>query len=174
MDHVYARTGDPLFLVVPREAIVRGFGTGSRPFGTRSTGLVLNNVPWFLTTLQNSGDPQPDPQLEVKFPLDQVSATPGQEFHVTVTLKNTGSTPITDLRASFQSRLDFRTSAESPLPKSIQPGQAVELSYNVVAPNYINLQCLYNRIAYAHWSALYRREEKVHLAHAPLAMSLKE
>jgi len=37
-----------------------------------------------------------------------------------------------------------------------------------------NLQCLYNRIAYAHWSALYRRAEKVHLAHSPVAISLQD
>lgn len=174
MDYVFARTGDPLFLVVPRECIVRGFGENAKSIGTRSTGLVLNNVPWFLTTLEGGGDPQPDPRLELLAPAAEIPVTLGNEFSVVLKLTNTGSTPIMDLRASFQSRIDFRTIHQSQLPKSIGPGQTVELTYKVEAPSQVNLQCLYNRIAYAHWSALYRRDEKVHLAHTSVAISLED
>ena len=43
MDYMFLRSGDPVFLVVPRECVVRGFGENARSIGTRSTGLVLNN-----------------------------------------------------------------------------------------------------------------------------------
>jgi hypothetical protein len=174
MDHVFSGTGDPLFLVVPREAIVRGFGANSKSIGTRSTGLVFNNVPWFLTTLAERGDPQPDPDLEIIVPAAETRVAIGKEASVVLKVTNRGSTPITDLRASFHSRLDFRTSASSSLPASIGPGQTVELTYKVEAPSLANLQCLYNRIAYAHFSAIYQRAEKTHLAHASVVLSLTD
>jgi hypothetical protein len=174
MGHVFSRTGDPLFLVVPREAVVRGFAANSKSIGTRSTGLVFNNVPWFLSMLRDCGDPQPDPRLELIAPADEVRVSRGKETSVVLKVSNTGSTPITDLRASFHSRLDFRTSGQPQLPKSIGPGQTVELAYKIQAPSLVNLQCSYNRIAYAHWSALYRRAEKEHLAHASVLLSLED
>jgi len=172
MDHVFGRTGDPLFLVVPRECIVRGFGENAKPIGTRSTGLVLNNVPWFVTTLQEHGDPQPDPQLMVSAPSKTVVA-PGDEISTVIRITNTGSKPVTDLRTSFHSRVDFRTS-QADAPKTIGPGQTVEFSYRLTAPSQVNLQCLCNRVAYAHWSAIYRRGETTHLGHAPLTISLED
>src|SRR5262249_40121801 len=159
-------TGDPLYLVVPRECIVRGFGENAKSIGTRSTGLVLNNVPWFVTTLQNYGDPQPDSQLKVFIPADQIVLKPGSDALALVRFTNTGSTPIPDLRASFHSRVDFRTS-QLMARKTIEPGESVELTCQLTAPSQVNPQCLCNRLAYAHWSALYRRGQSVHLAHAP-------
>lgn len=174
MDNVFSRTNDPVFLVVPRECVVRGFGENAKPIGTRSTGLVLNNVPWFLSTLLNNGNPQPDPQVELLTTSDEIAAAPGNEVAIVMRITNKGSAPITDLRASFNSRLDFRTTHQPELPKSIAPGQTIELTYKLEAPSQVNLQCLYNRVAYAHWSAIYRRDQMVHLAHRPLTITLQE
>src|SRR6185369_8155459 len=166
------RTGDPLFLVVPRECIVRGFGENAKSIGTRSTGLVLNNVPWFVSTLQEYGDPQPDPQLTVSL-ASKTALKPGNEASVVVRITNKGSTPITDLRASFHSRVDFRTSGTE-APNAVASGETVELTYKLAAPSLVNTQCLCNRVAYAHWSAIYRRDQAVHLGHAPLTISLED
>jgi hypothetical protein len=174
MGNMFSRTGDPLFLVVPREAVVRGFGASSKSIGTRSTGLVFNNVPWFLSMLQDFGDPQPDPGLELTAPAEAVRVSRGKETSVVFKVKNTGSTPITDLRASFHPRLDFHTSDPPELPQSIAPGQTIELAYRIVAPSLVNLECSYNRIAYGHFSALYRRAQKDHLAHAAVKVSLED
>ena len=135
--------------------------------------LLAQWVPWFLTTLQNYGDPQPDPEIELIVPFDEAAISRGKEMSVVVKLKNTGSTPITDLQASFQSRVDLETHAPS-LPKVLGLGEAVELKYGIVGPSQINVQCVYNRVAYAHWSALYRRAKKVHFAHVPVRVSLTE
>jgi hypothetical protein len=172
MDYLFDRTGDPLFLVIPRECIVRGFGEKAKPIGTRSTGLVLNNVPWFVTTLQEYGDPQPDPQLTVSVPYKLVLA-PGGETATVIRVTNKGSTTITDFRTSFHSRVDFHTS-QTNVPKAIEPGETVEFASQVTAPNQVNLQCLCNRVAYGHWTALYRRGQSVHLAHAPITISLEK
>jgi len=174
MDYMFSRSGDPVFLVVPRECIVRGFGENARPIGTRSTGLVLNNVPWFVTTLLNNGDPQPDQQLEVAATSAEISVSRGDEVSVVVRLKNNGTAPISDLRASLQPRVDFRTSQQPVLPKSIAPGETIELTYKLEAPSQVNVQCLCNRVAYAHWSAIYRRDQTVHLAHGPVTISLQD
>jgi hypothetical protein len=122
----------------------------------------------------NVGDPQPDRQLEVAATSPEISARPGDEVSVLIRLTNTGSAPITDLRASFQSRVDFRTSLRPEVSKSIAPGESIELTYKMEAPSHVNVQCLCNRIAYGHWSAIYRRNQAVHLAHAPVLISLQD
>ncbi len=172
MDYIFRRTGDPMFLVVPRECIVRGFGENAKPIGTRSTGLVLNNVPWFVTTLQEHGDPQTDAELVVSLPKKMLMA-PGKEAFGVIRITNSGSTPITDLHASFHSRVDFHTS-QAEGPKTIGAGETAELTYKLTAPSQVNSQCLCNRVAYAHWSAIYRRGQTVHLSHAPLTISLED
>ena len=174
MDYMFSRSGDPVFLVVPRECVVRGFGENAKSIGTRSTGLVLNNVPWFVTTLLNYGDPQRDRQLEVAATSPEINARRGDEVSVVIRLVNKGTDPITDFRASFQSRVDFRTSQQPQLPKSIAPGETIELTYKLEAPSQVNVQCLCNRITYAHWSAIYRRDQTVHLSHLPVTISLQD
>jgi hypothetical protein len=174
MDYMFSRSGDPVFLVVPRECIVRGFGENAKTIGTRSTGLVLNNVPWFVSTLLNNGDPQPDRQLKVEAISPEVSVSRGDEVSVVIRLKNDGPAPISDLRASFHSRVDFRTSQQPELPKSIAPGESIELNYKLEAPSHVNVQCLCNRVTYGHWSALYRRDQTVLLAHTPIKVSLRD
>jgi hypothetical protein len=98
---------------------------------------------------------------------------PGEEATVVVRVTNNGSTPITDLRMSFHSRVDFRTSPTE-APKTIGPGQTIEATYKMAAPRQINLQCLSNRVAYAHWCAIYRRAKAVHLAHVPVTVSMQD
>jgi DNA-binding LytR/AlgR family response regulator len=51
MSHVFARTGDPLFLAVPREAVVQAFREDAPRIGTRSAGIVFKYLPSFLATL---------------------------------------------------------------------------------------------------------------------------
>ena len=172
MDYVFHRTHDPLFLVLPRECMVRGFGENAKQIGTRSTGLVLNNVPWFITTLQEFGDPQPDSQLVISLPKE-VGMAPGDAAAAVVRVTNTGTTAITDLQASFQSRVDFRI-GQAEERNTIAPGETIELTYQVAAPADVNSQCLCNRVAYGHWSAIYRRGQSVHFGHAPISILLKE
>jgi hypothetical protein len=107
MVRAYELTKDPFFLAVPARLTVAGFGAGARPiFGTRSTGLVYNYLPWLLATLHEQGEPQPEPQLEVTAPRDTLALEPGVKKVVTVKLKNVGAQPIEDLRMSLHSRRD--------------------------------------------------------------------
>src|SRR5581483_3519221 len=104
---------------------------------------------------------------------DPIIMAPRDHRAVIFRITNNGSTPITDVRMSMHSRVDFRTNqAES--PKTIGPGQTIEATYQLVAPNHVNLQCLCNRVAHAHWSAIYRRAQAVHLAHLPITISMKD
>ena len=51
----------------------------------------------------------------------------------------------------------------------------MELTYQIEAPSQVNLQCLYNKVAYAHWSApLYRRGEKPQVLHSVVTVSLND
>ncbi|MCI0723692.1 MAG: hypothetical protein L0338_32755 [Acidobacteria bacterium] len=165
MSYVFARTKDPFFLVVPQKSLLAGFGEQPEPFGTRATGLVFNYLPWFLQTLSENGDPQPERWLEVRAQPDQFTVAKGGTLRICFTVRNAGSSPVRNLRASFHSRLDFKVTAKTPMPEVLIPGQILEVYYEVQAPERINLTCEYNRIAYGHWSALYEREGKWQAAH---------
>ena len=89
-------------------------------------------------------------------------------------MTNKSSQPVDDLRVSFESRLDFEISVKQPPPSRLMPGQAVECVYEVRAPKQVNLSCEYNSMAFAHWSALYRRGNEAHLAHLPVKITLQE
>jgi hypothetical protein len=166
MRHVFARTEDPLFLAVPRESVLHGFGEKAAPFGTRATGLVFNYLPWFLPPLNAWNDPRPEPQLEVGFAQPDVSVMPGGAARLCVSVRNKGTSPIENLRASFQPRLDFAVAEQPAPPSSLAPGGSVDLCYNVEAPGRINLTSDYHRISYAHWTAAYARGGNRHVAHA--------
>ncbi len=171
MAYVYARTQDPLYLVPPARLASLGYGANSKPIpGTRSTGLVFNYLPWLLASFHEQGNPQADAQLEIVASREPTRLAPGSSAIVSIALKNAGTRPIEDLRGSFHMRLDFAVAAAQPLPARLLPGQSVELKYEVRAPAQVNLSCEYNRNAYAHWSALYRRGDQSCLAHVTLRM----
>jgi hypothetical protein len=48
---------------------------------------------------------------------------------------------------------------------SSRSGESVECQYEIKAPAQVNLSCEYNRIAYAYWTALYRRGAQAHYGH---------
>ncbi len=174
MAYVYSITKDPLYLVVPSKLTTLGYGANARPiFGTRSTGLVYNYLPWLLASLQEHGNPQPEPQLEVVASRDTLTCAPGARTTVSFVFKNTGTQPIEDLRVSFHSRLDFAIATLQPLPARLLPGQTAEVRYEVAAPAQVNISCDYNRIAYGHCSVLYSRSGRAHLAHTPIKILLK-
>jgi hypothetical protein len=154
---VYERTHDPLFLAVPRELMVAGFGEKAKDIKTRDTGLVFNYLPWFMDLLETEGRPAPDPE----FSITAKSTAPRACFE----LSNTGDAPITDLRVSFQARLDYTAGRAMP-PDSLAPGQSAHLCYALERPAAINLTSQYNRVSYAHCSASGRRAGKPVLAHA--------
>jgi hypothetical protein len=172
MSHVFARTGDPLFFVVPQKSLLAGFGDAPEPIGTRTTGLVLNYLPWFLTTLHEHGDPQPESLLKVQSQPEEITVGKGGAVQVRFTLRNTGPTAVEDLKTSFHSRLDFQVTLVGTAGQAssgtyvLPPGGVLELRYAIRAPERINLTCQYNGTAYGHLSALYRREGKSHFAHA--------
>lgn len=168
----YRQTKDPLFLVVPQTLTVAGYGEGAgNPIGTRGTGLVYNYLPWFLATLKSEGNPQPEPEFEFEARAETTIA-PGDMSQIVFKVRNGGVTPITELRASFKTRLDFRVTEATPVPTVLHPGEAVELRYEVQAPEQINLTCEYNHTAFGHWSALYRRANGAHIAHWPVKIVL--
>jgi hypothetical protein len=172
MPLMHARTGDPLFLAVPREMMLAGYGAAQSQFGTRSTGLVFNYLPWFLAALAEAGDPTPEPGLSVTAAPPALAMAAGTAARACFVVKNSGAGEITELRASFQPRLDFVARRLAPLPASLQPGRQAEDCYEVRAPAGINLTYEANRVAYGHWSAGYRRAGKPHLGHAWLKIEV--
>jgi hypothetical protein len=173
MVHAYELTKDPFFLAVPSRLTVAGFGAGSKPiFGTRSTGLVYNYLPWLLATLHQEGNPGPEPQLEITAPGELSALAPGAKQIVTVKLKNAGAQPVENLRMSLHSRRDVGVTAVRAAPSRIGPGETVECQYEITAPAEVNLSCDYNRVVWAQWSALYRRSDHAHLAHQPIKVVL--
>ncbi len=173
MADVYARTGDPFFLAVPRLSLVEGFGENAQPFGTRSTGLVFNYLPWMLAALKEHGDPQPEPQFDVRPQQDEVGVERGGGSRLCFAVQNAGSSAVKDLRVSFHSRLDLPIQPERAAPRELKPGEVTQLCYTIKAPSRINLNSEYNRIAYGHWSALYRREGRAHVAHRSIKITIK-
>lgn len=174
MRHEFERTGDPLFLAVPLESVLAGFEDKARPIGTRETGLIFNFLPWYLELLSNAGNPSAERGFEVSAPGSQVLMTPGGKARACFAVRNRGPEAVKGLRVSFQPRLDFSAAALAGAPAEIPPGGAVELCYQIQAPRAINLTCEYNRIAYGHWSATYRRQGAPHVAHAWVRMELRD
>jgi len=161
---VYLKTHDPLFVAVPRELMIAGFADKAKEIKTRDTGLVYNYLPWFMRMLEDEGNPAPDPQ----FRLSAKSSMPQACFE----MSNTGSSAITDLRVSFQARLDF-TWKSATAPPALAPGESIQLCYPVQPPAAINLTSQYNELSYAHCTASGKRGGKPILAHAWVKIELR-
>jgi hypothetical protein len=159
---------------VPWEAVLDGFGQDAKPYGTRATGLVYNYLPWLLSAFKANGNPEPEPQLEVRANEGPLTLARGAKTLIGIRLRNSGSNVVENLRMSFHTRLDFKTTATKPVPDRLSPGQTAECWYEVEAPKQVNLACECDRIAYGHWSALYRRGDRAHLGHRWIKISLKE
>jgi hypothetical protein len=172
--HVYTRTRDPFYLVVPRALAASGFGETAADFGTRATGLVFNYLPRLLALLDTAGRPEPEPRFELIMPTNPIPVLKGHPVQLVCTLRNTGANAVEHLHASFHSRLDLKVTALTPPPAQLAPGQTLELKYEVQAPEQLDLTCEYNRTAYAHWSAVYERAGKPCLAHGWATLDLKE
>jgi hypothetical protein len=157
----YLRTKDPLFLAVPREMLVDGFGAKAREFGPRDTGLVFNYLPWYLSMLRDLGDPQPDAQLQM---------TP--KGNACISIHNAGAEAVEHLRVSYQPRLDFTIVKRPAFPDHLAAGATVELCGEVRPPERINLTSDYNRVSYAQWSASFDRDGKLRMAHAWIKITL--
>jgi hypothetical protein len=104
--HEFERTGDPPFLAVPLECVLAGFGGSARPFGTRETCLIRSYLPWYLELLSSAGKPTAEPGFEVSAPGSQVLVPSGCKARVYFSVPNSGVTPATAVRLSFQPRLD--------------------------------------------------------------------
>jgi hypothetical protein len=163
---MYLRTKDPLFLAVPRECVVAGLSGEGKEFGPRATGLIFNYVPWFLDLLTEAGSPEPEASLTVK-PLNAVvGLARGGSASVCFAVENKGPAAITNFVASFQPRLDFSIAARPVIPARLASGGTAKFCYEVRAPERINLSTEYNRVSYAHWSAMFRTAAGPRLAHA--------
>lgn len=174
MAHVYERTQDPFYLVVPARLASAGFSPKAKPIpGTRSVGMVYNYLPWLISALRQHGDPAPEPELEIALQGDPSGFAPGETRRIGFTVKNSGRAPVDGLNASLHSRLDVAVALAKPLPARLAPGESAECWYDVRAPAQVNLSCNYNAIAFAHWSALYRRSGKAHYAHVPVKLVIK-
>ena len=172
MAYVYERTQDPLFLVLPQEMAAAGFGAGANRFGTRATGLVFNYLPWFLATLAANGNPQADRQIEISFVPASLRLAHGGNTSLEVTLKNNGTSAVESLQVSLHSRLDIGIIAPSGTVTVVPPGQAATYRYAVEAPANLNASCDYNRLAYVHLSAVYRRAGQACVAHRWIKLEL--
>jgi hypothetical protein len=173
MAWAYERTRDPLYVALPWKLVNTAYMNPSQPFGSRSTGLIFNNLPWFLSALQRWGSPTPDPDIDFSAKDASISLVTGAKSVVTILLKNLGSAPLTDLRVSFTLRRDFTTTPLGTTPAHLEPGQTIEIPYEIVAPRNVNLTTDSNRIAYGHWSATYRRMENTHIGHQPVKVTLQ-
>ncbi len=151
----YLRTQDPLFLAVPYEMVVEGFGANARDFGPRDTGLVFNYLPWYLSLLDFLGDPKPDPQLKMS-----ANGT------ACVSIHNAGTEAVDHLRVSYQPRLDFTVVKRPQLPETLAAGATVQACGELQPPERINLTSDYNRVSYAQWSASFHRAGKLRISHA--------
>ena len=173
MDYQYRRTQDPLFLAVPYASMVSGFGAGAKNFGTRSTGLVFNYLPWFFGTLRAAGDPRPDRELSLPAP-SPLEVRKGATASACLVMRNEGSSPITGLRGSFQPRLDYRLTSPGAFPTSLAPGQQAEVCVEIQSPSQIALTSELNRVSYAHWSFVFVRGKDQRMAHATTTIRLRE
>jgi hypothetical protein len=173
MRDVYRRTRDPLFLAVPWEALVAGFGTADAQMGTRSTGLVFNYAPWYLAMLGELGDPRPG-KLEVRPVEKSLAVEPGGAVQACFDVKNAEAATAEDLRIGFQTRLDFTASPPPAAPARLEPGESARLCYDTRAPEAINLTSEWNRTAYAQWTATYRAGGRPRFAHAFARIDLRQ
>jgi len=119
-----------------------------------------------------AGNPTPEPQLQLSNSVETTIAR-GTTTKICFTLKNTGSTEVKDLRMSFHSRVDVKSTPISPASTTLQPGQSIDVCYQVQAPTAVNLSCECDRIAYGHFSALYQRNAQPHLAHQWIKLKLE-
>ena len=169
---VYENTGDPLFLVVPFELMTEGFRDHAK-FGTRSTGLVFNYLPWLMNVLDSVGHPVPDAAWKVHPKTQEIALRRGETIQACFELSNTGPLEIQAIRQGFQARLDFKSTPSQAVANSLASSQTVESCYAVTAPKDINLTSQSNRVAYAHWTAMGRRGEQPVLAHAWIRLQLQ-
>jgi hypothetical protein len=174
MHYAFAKTGDPAFLAVPRKSIVEAFVSTDPRVSTRSTGRVYNYVPWFLTSLHETGNPEPEADLEVEADVAELQVVRGQKAYVTFRVRNRAASPVESARFSLQPRLDLRASLISPAFHAVAPREVRELRYEIQAPERINLTSESNRISYAHFSGLYRRGAKNHVAHLAVQITVTE
>jgi hypothetical protein len=174
MSHAYRTTQDPVFLAVPFRSLMESFVSKPQSIQTRSTGRIYNYVPSFLYTLKEAGNPAFDSEIEVIGTAEEVKVARGGAATVTLRVRNHGRSPISGLRISFQPRLDLTTVAAGEPPLTVSPGGEAEFKYEVRAPELINLTCESNRIAYAHWSAVYQREGQTRMAHRWLRVVIGE
>jgi hypothetical protein len=173
MHHQYQRTRDPLFLALPHESMEAGFGAGAKSFGTRSTGLVFNYLPWFFATLKDAGHPRPDEEV-VLTPSSPLEMQKGAGTPACLVMRNAGSTALTGIRGSFQPRLDYRVVEPGAFPETLAPGQQVEVCAGIQAPANIGLTSEFNRVSYAQWSLAFARGEDRRMAHATTTIHLRE
>lgn len=173
MHYQYERTKDPLFLAVPFDSMMSGYGAGGKIPGTRSTGLVFNYLPWFFTTLKNAGHPRPGKEL-ILTPASPLEMRKGAKARACVVMRNESSAPLTNMRGSFQPRLDFAVVSRGAFPETLAPGRQAEVCVELQAPAQIGLTSEFNRQSYAHWSFVFTRGESAGFAYATTGIRLKE
>ena len=173
MYYEYRRTHDPLFLAVPYDSMVSGFGAGGKVFGTRSTGLIFNYMPWFFTALKDDGAPRPDGELALS-PSSPLEVRKGDKASACLVMRNAGASPLTGIRGSFQPRLDYGILSPPAFPAALAPGQQAEICVQLQAPGQIALTSEFNRTSYAHWSFRFARGKSAGFAYATTRIHLKE
>jgi hypothetical protein len=183
----YLRTGNPLYLALPREMVTSFFekpnawmlSWAARPGfdadyggGLRTSGLVFKNLPWFLSLLKERGDPRPG-ALQVRPKLETVEMNKGAAARMCFEVKNATASRIENWRVNFQPRLDFNVEPQPGPPAGLEPEQTTELCYEVRAPEKINLTLELNRVSYAHWTSSYNNAGQPGVAHAWTRIALK-
>ncbi|MGH9627812.1 MAG: hypothetical protein ACRD7E_05670, partial [Bryobacteraceae bacterium] len=172
MSFAYGLTQDPVFLAVPFLSLKKAFVDQPQRIPTRSTGRIYNYVPWFLATLQRSSNPELDKELAVA--AEHVTIPKGRMAEVVIRVRNTGRSPVTGLRFSFQPRLDIQAEFTGPKLDTLPAGGEAEFRYRVRAPERINLTSESNRVSYAHWSSMFERGGRSRLGHSWVRITITE
>jgi hypothetical protein len=168
----YQRTRDPLLLAVSRRLVEKAWaGEKGEMIGSRKSGLVLSHVPWLLALYANEGNPTFEPGLTV-VPGQAITAKAASKTPVCFQVTNNGTTPATRILTSVQPRMDFKIANRPTVPKTLKPGQSVDVCYGVVTPQALNLNSITSRSAAVHFALRYERDGQPHLGQATAQMSL--
>jgi len=119
-----------------------------------------------MTRLKKEGLPQEDAKVELRPAAKRVAAIRGKGFTLAYIVENRSEVAVENLAVSCHARLDFKVADAAPAPKRLAPGERVEITYRLIAPENLNLALESNRTAFIHLSARFEQADKAKVGHA--------